>query len=214
MAGDGAGLGAAGGLRAHRGRDRADGAYRRVGAARSLPPAQELDRLRHADGAQGGDPDAAAAAVGEALAQLPSLGALYVSMLKHGAEAFAELARLVATGEVGVLVHCTAGKDRTGVAIALLLDAVGAQRDAVVADYAASESNLSGAWADGMFAVIDAMGVPRTPTLDELVAATPPAAIEEALAWVDREHGGSAAYLRSGGLTEAELAALRRRLTG
>ena len=64
-----------------------------------------------------------------------------------------------------------------------------------------------------MFAMIDAMGVPRTPTLDELIAATPAAAIEEALAWVDREHGGSAAYLRSGGLTEAELAALRRRLT-
>ena len=164
-------------------------------------------------GAPGGDPDAAAAAVGEALAQLPSLGALYVSMLTHGAEAFAELARLVATGEVGVLVHCTAGKDRTGVAIALLLDGVGAERAAVVADYAASEANLSGAWADGMFAMIDAMGVPRTPTLDELIAATPPAAIEEALAWLDREHGGSAAYLRSGGLTEAELAALRRRLT-
>ena len=164
-------------------------------------------------GAPGGDPDAAAAAVGEALAQLPSLGALYVSMLTHGAEAFAELARLVATGEVGVLVHCTAGKDRTGVAIALLLDGVGAERAAVVADYAASEANLSGAWADGMFAMVDAMGVPRTPTLDELIAATPPAAIEEALAWVDREHGGSAAYLRSGGLNEAELAALRRRLT-
>ena len=97
-----------------------------------------------------------------------------------------------------MLVHCTAGKDRTGVAIALLLDAVGAERDAVVADYAASEANLSGAWADSMFAMIDAMGVPRTPTLDELIAATPPAAIEEALAWVDREHGGSAAYLALG----------------
>ena len=59
-----------------------------------------------------------------------------------------------------MLVHCTAGKDRTGVAIALLLDAVGAERDAVVADYAASEANLSGAWADRMFAMIDAMGIP------------------------------------------------------
>ena len=164
-------------------------------------------------GAPGGDPDAAAAAVRDALAQLPSLGALYVSMLTDGAEAFAELARLVATEDSAVLVHCTAGKDRTGVAIALMLDAVGGQRDAVVADYAVSESNLSGAWADGMFATIDAMGVPRTPALDELIAATPPAAIEEALAWVEREHGTSAAYLHSGGLTEAELAALRRRLT-
>jgi protein-tyrosine phosphatase len=164
--------------------------------------------------ATGGDPDAAAAAVGDALAQLPSLGELYISMLTHGAEAFAEVARLVATGEdTAVLVHCTAGKDRTGVAIALLLDAVGVDRDAIVADYAASEQNLSGAWADGMFAMIGAMGVPRTAALDALIASTPPAAIAQALAWVAREHGGSAAYLRSGGLAESELTALRRRLT-
>jgi protein-tyrosine phosphatase len=166
---------------------------------------------------QGGDSDAAAAAVGDALAQLPSLGEVYVSMLAHGAEVFGELARLVAAGEDSadgaVLVHCTAGKDRTGVAIALLLDAVGADRAALVADYAASEANLSGPWADGMFAMIGAMGVPRTAALDALIASTPPAAIERALAWVEREHGGAAAYLHAGGLTETELSALRRRLT-
>ena len=98
----------------------------------------------------------------DALTQLPSLGELYVSMLTHGAAAFAELARLVADRRGlrrrAVLVHCTAGKDRTGVAIALLLDAVGADRDAIVADYAASEANLSGAWADGMFAMIERDG--------------------------------------------------------
>jgi protein-tyrosine phosphatase len=169
-------------------------------------------------GAQSGDPDAAAAAVGEALAQLPSLGELYVSMLEHGGTAFAELARLVGgTGDApdeadAVLVHCTAGKDRTGVAIALLLDAAGATREAVIADYASSEANLSGAWAESMFTMITAMGVPRTAELDALVAATPAAAITRALDWVDGEHGGSAAYLRTGGLTEAELAALRARL--
>jgi len=103
-------------------------------------------------GAQEGDPDAAAAAVQEALVQLPSLGSLYVSMLTHGAEAFAEAARLVALADdatpdaAAVLVHCTAGKDRTGVAIALLLDAVGAERTAVIDDYTSSEANLSGAW--------------------------------------------------------------------
>ncbi len=169
-------------------------------------------------GAQEGDPDAAAAAVQEALVRLPSLGSLYVSMLTHGAEAFAEVARLVARADdsdaAAVLVHCTAGKDRTGVAIALLLDAVGAERTAVIDDYTSSEANLSGAWAERMFTMIAAMGVPRTAALDELIAATPAAAIAEALAWVDREHGGSAAYLGSGGLSDLELAALRSRLGG
>ncbi len=169
-------------------------------------------------GAQAHDPDAAAAAVRAALAQLPGIGALYVSMLEHGATVFAQLARVVAAGDdaddpAAVLVHCTAGKDRTGVAIALLLDAVGTERAAVVADYASSEANLSGAWAERMFAMITAMGVPRTLELDALVTATPAAAITEALDWVEREHGHSAAYLASGGLTDGEFSALRRRLT-
>lgn len=163
------------------------------------------------------DPDAAASAIATALSQLPTLGDLYVSMLGQGAASFAELARLVAAATddppTAVLVHCTAGKDRTGVAVALLLDSVGADRAAVVADYSSSAANLAGPWADRMRAMVTGMGVPLTPPVDALLTGTPPEAIEQALAWVD-EHGGSAAYLRSGGLTEDELAALRARLAG
>ncbi|MFC8680016.1 tyrosine-protein phosphatase [Microbacterium ureisolvens] len=174
---------------------------------------------------QAKDPDAAKAAIGAALAQLPSLGDLYVSMLEHGAGSFAELARLVANGAAvpvgttagddhsAVLVHCTAGKDRTGVAVALLLDAVGAERAAVVSDYASSAAHLEGPWADRMRGMITAMGVPLTPELDALITDTPASAIEQALAWTDA-HGGAAAYLQSGGLADTELEALRARLAG
>lgn len=161
-------------------------------------------------------PDAAAAAIEQAMALLPSLGDLYVSMLASGAPMFAEVARLVAASTddppTAVLVHCTAGKDRTGVAVALLLDAVGADRAAIVADYASSEGNLAGPWADRMRAMITSMGAQLTPALDTLVTGTPPAAIEQALDWLDREHGGSSGYLRSGGATDEELARLRERL--
>ncbi|NYE19149.1 tyrosine-protein phosphatase [Microbacterium immunditiarum] len=151
-------------------------------------------------------------------AALPTLGDLYVAMLVHGAGAFAEVARLVA-GYVpdepsAVLVHCTAGKDRTGVAVALLLDAVGARRDAIVADYASSADNLAGPWTERVQQGIAALGVPLTPAVVELTTGTPPEAIERALAWVDAKHGGSAQYLRSGGLTEADLEGLRRALVG
>lgn len=161
------------------------------------------------------DPATARAAIATALAQLPTLGELYVSMLSAGAGTFAELARLVAASvddsPTAVLVHCTAGKDRTGVGVALVLEAVGAERAAVVADYASSQANLAGPWADRMRAMIAGMGVPLTPTIDALVTGTPAEAIEYALAWVD-EQGGAADYLRSGGLTEHELTALRARL--
>ena len=106
-----------------------------------------------------------------------------------------------------VLVHCTAGKDRTGVATALILDAVGVEREAIVADYATSQKNLEGPWEDGMLAVATSQGVPVTDQLRQLVAGTPPAAIEQAFAWLD-ERGGSQTYLRSGELTPQELEAL------
>lgn len=161
----------------------------------------------------GGAPSAAATS-----AAIPTLGELYVGMLQHGGEAFARVARLIGASTddtpTGVLVHCTAGKDRTGVATALMLDAVGVERDAVVADYAASEANLSGAWADGMLHMVASFGIPLTPELEALVTGTPPEAIETALAWVDREHGGAAAYLGAAGLTHDELDALRARLAG
>ena len=151
------------------------------------------------------------------LATLPRLGDLYVQMLEHGAASFAEAARRVAASvddrPSAVLVHCTAGKDRTGVAVALILDAVGTERDAVIDDYAQSERNLAGPWADRMLAGIEQMGAPLTPEIRELVTGTPPAAMVQAFAWID-ERGGSADYLRSGGLTETELDRLRARLAG
>ncbi|MDE0546176.1 tyrosine-protein phosphatase [Microbacterium sp. C7(2022)] len=170
-----------------------------------------------AKGVMGGaDPEAAKSAIAAAMATIPALSELYVSMLQSSARAFAVVARRVAASHddepTAVVVHCTAGKDRTGVAIALVLDAIGADRDAVVADYASSAGYLAGPWADRMRAMVTGMGVPLTEQIDELLTQTPASAIETALAWVDAQ-GGSTAYLRSGGLTDDELASLRRRLT-
>ncbi|KJL45171.1 MULTISPECIES: tyrosine-protein phosphatase [Microbacterium] len=165
--------------------------------------------------AVGADATAVPESFATVLAQLPTLGELYLSMLAAGAETFAGVARLVGASTddepTAVLVHCTAGKDRTGVAVALMLDAAGAERDAIVADYASSQDNLAGPWAEGMLGTLTSMGVPVTDSLRTLVTRTPPAAIEQALTWVDGK-GGSAAYLQSGGLTDAELDALRTRL--
>ncbi|MFB9309815.1 protein-tyrosine phosphatase [Agromyces hippuratus] len=166
--------------------------------------------------ADGASPSAEALA--DAAASVPTLGDLYLGMLQHGAAQFAEVARLIAASTddfpSAVLVHCTAGKDRTGVATALMLDAAGAERAAVVADYAASEERLAGPWADGMLQMIASFGLPLTPELRTLVTGTPPEAIERALEWVDGEYGGAAGYLVSGGLTPDELTGLRARLAG
>ncbi len=150
------------------------------------------------------------------LARIPSLGDLYIGMLGHAASAFADVARAIArpddAAHPAVLIHCTAGKDRTGVAAAVILDAVGVERAAVVADYACSEANLSGVWADRMLEKARSWGLPLVPAVIDLIVSTPASAIETALAWVDQQ-GGSAAYLQSGGLSADDLARMRGRLT-
>lgn len=157
-------------------------------------------------------------AIAKAMSAVPTLGDMYIDMLQGGATAFAEVARLIAASTddapTAVLVHCTAGKDRTGTSVALMLEAVGAERSAVVADYAASQHNLQGPWAEGMIHSVASLGIPVTPALRTLLTETPPEAIEKALTWVDAGYGGAAGYLLSGGLTDTELAQLRTRLAG
>lgn len=41
----------------------------------------------------------------------------------------------IATGHVPLVVHCAAGKDRTGIAIAVLLASLGVDRDTIIEDY-------------------------------------------------------------------------------
>lgn len=154
-------------------------------------------------------------AIAQAMANMPTLAEMYVAILQTGGTAFVEVARLIAASSddqpTAVLVHCTAGKDRTGIATALMLEAAGAERGAVIDDYAASQKNLEGAWADGMIHMVTSFGLPMTPAFRTLLTGTPPAAMEEALRWVD-QRGGAAAYLQAAGLTDAELAALRTRM--
>jgi len=166
--------------------------------------------------AEGGAPALTPDAVAALIAQVPTLADLYVSILADGAVSFATVAREVAAPtdgtKPGVLVHCTAGKDRTGLTIALLLSAAGARREAIVADYTLTGPNLVGPFTDAMMAMFGSIGLPDVPPLRELATESPAGAIEAALDWVAAEHGDAAGYLRSGGLTDDELASLRSRM--
>jgi len=68
----------------------------------------------------------------------------YLAMLENQAALFGELLRVVAdAANHSVVIHCTAGKDRTGLGAALLLGAVGVADDMIVEDYALTDQYRS-----------------------------------------------------------------------
>lgn len=150
------------------------------------------------------------------LDQVPTLEALYVAILESSPTQFAALARAVIDAEgserPGVLFHCTAGKDRTGLAAALLLSAAGIPRKDIVADYVQTETNLAGPFAQQLTALITAIGIPLTPRLEILATRSPKSAINAALDWIGRDNGTAIDYFKSGGLSDDEVEQLRRAL--
>src|SRR5207302_4324136 len=62
----------------------------------------------------------------------------YLSYLRRRPDSIVGSIRTIARANGAVLAHCAAGKDRTGVLVALALDAAGVDRETIVADYLAS----------------------------------------------------------------------------
>jgi hypothetical protein len=138
----------------------------------------------------------------------------YRGYLADRTENVVEAVRLLgAPGAGPALVHCAAGKDRTGVLLALVLDVVGVEREAVIADYALSAEQVETMFRRWTAAAGVAMPDDLTPHLPraEVIAAV--------LARLDDEHGedgrgGAAGWLRANGLEPDALDRLRVRLTG
>jgi protein-tyrosine phosphatase len=63
-------------------------------------------------------------------------------------------------GSYPLMYHCSAGKDRTGILTALLLDALGTPRDVIMGDYMMSQQyeQVEPAWLQGVFAEVDQAG--------------------------------------------------------
>lgn len=134
------------------------------------------------------------------------------SIVDDGAPALGRVLRLAADpANLPMVLHCTTGKDRTGVACALLLHVCGIPRDMIVADYSltslASERILA-----GLRATMDATVAPPGVRLEQLypLLSARPELIERALAYIEAQYGSVDAYLREPvGLTAEDIAAIR-----
>jgi protein-tyrosine phosphatase len=105
------------------------------------------------------------------------------------------------------LVHCAAGKDRTGLVIALALTLAGVSEDDVLADYALTSRYLH-AGADA--AVAQLYGASAAQTVDGRLLACPPEVLADTLRRIRTSHGGVEEYVLRNGTTRAELARLQR----
>jgi protein-tyrosine phosphatase len=121
-----------------------------------------------------------------------------------------------------VLAHCFAGKDRTGFMVALVLEAAGVQRDAIMADFLGSNQAVPQLRERILDAVRQRSDVEVTPDLmaftearlsDEVLGVREEY-LDTARRTIDAEFGSLDGYLRSAGITDAEVIRLRDALLG
>lgn len=144
-----------------------------------------------------------------------SLFGLYRQVLLDSAWSLATAVSVIAdSGSTPVLVHCTAGKDRTGLVVALALEAAGVQRSAVVADYTQSALNLDGAWMTQAMSALVSQGVPISPRLFEALGGSPDHAMTDILAALDQEYGSIPNFLMAHGVLAEAMARLHEKLVG
>ncbi|MEF2968562.1 tyrosine-protein phosphatase [Paenibacillus sp. M1] len=137
------------------------------------------------------------------------LGDLYVDMLDNVQPQLLRVFQLLAAGEgQAALFHCAAGKDRTGVTAALLLDLADVPEETIVADYALTGECIAPIMEELRKGKPE--GVPDESY--DIFLASDPSNMVMMLEHLQAKYSGAASYLAAIGLSESELEALRRKL--
>ena len=133
----------------------------------------------------------------------------YMSYLLRRPDSVVGSVGAIARADGAVLVHCAAGKDRTGVVVAIALDAAGVDRETIVEDYLATGERI-----EAILARLVSSPTYRAELEghDPQQHAPVTGTIERLLELVDERFGGSAAWLSAHGLSQPDVQRLRQRL--
>ena len=133
----------------------------------------------------------------------------YLGFLTVSSESIRTIVEELVADGLPAVVHCAAGKDRTGVVVAVILDAVDVQRDAIVADYVRTRE---------AYPLVHAR-LQRLASYSRYIDEQPPEVLDSSpetisqfLDGLHAQYGSGAKYLNSIGLPDETLTALRTAL--
>lgn len=137
-------------------------------------------------------------------------GERYLGYLSFGPESWLRLFEVLSEGtDTGVVIHCTAGKDRTGVSTAFFLAVLGVDRSIIEADYLLTNRDV---YRQADF-IEQTTGFPDDIDRDTMIrlAGVPETAMKDFLDGVYRQWGGPVEFLLDAGVSEAQMQAVRDR---
>jgi protein-tyrosine phosphatase len=141
--------------------------------------------------------------------EAPTLVEAYqLSVVRNARRIAACVAAVAEAPAGGVLVHCAAGKDRTGMLVAMLLHAVGVPLSEVAADYGRSTEGLRSRYEAELAAEPDATKRERLRDRQS----SHPDTILATMAYLEDAYGATLDYLTAIGVTPQQIGALRARL--
>ncbi len=134
---------------------------------------------------------------------------IYLRYLRDRAESVVAALRLIAGTDGATIVHCAAGKDRTGTVVAIALAEVGVTREAIAEDYALTAQRL-----EAIFFRLGASPSYFQDVAEEQIDRHRPkaATMYSLLDRLDEAHGGVPGWLRAHGWTDGDARALHRQL--
>jgi protein-tyrosine phosphatase len=135
----------------------------------------------------------------------------YLHYLKVGAaDRFARGVELLAEEHrYPFLINCTAGKDRTGILVAMVMDVLGIDEETIAAEYERSNADI-----DGLIGYLESVGRHPQGTPEEIRArmVTPAEKMHGFLEGVRAEHGSVTDLLAANGVSDATFEALKKLL--
>jgi protein-tyrosine phosphatase len=140
--------------------------------------------------------------------QIHSLSEMYKSLLSNAGPQIGRTFRvLCGRGSRGLVFHCTAGKDRTGITAALILNLCGVADEDIIADYALTYENIRPI-------VNEMISQSRQAGFDipAHLLRSDPICMRELLDFLKASYGGAENYLLKAGLESGALAAFKNNL--